>query len=880
MRLSFFSRLKGLLAATLIACAVVSCENEKPEFIVPEGHVYPFYIESYIPDTVTVTAGDSVILQFKTVPYNLFSKRDSVDIELLDAADESYPYVNLQLPPRLGADSIWNLPIHILKGVNDGDAVRIKVTDNLADTVWRSAPIVLHKVRKSIENVTVDTLAFREGSTATFKVRTTPADLLRKLPKDSITIVDAKGDRCEYAQISSKFLDDGIWELELNIRYPMATGDIIALKVSDPDTVMYTAPVALKIIPKPDLGYLSLNIVSDPVCGFMTGGQATVRFRTEPWNLLFDDSNTLFITDIDGYSSPSLTLGSQQFQSEDSCWTLKINIPDASVNSIDMRVRIAHPDTVMLSTPVTIKRVSPAMSFIRTVGSQKMNYDSKSRTYSLCLPTVTDFSAQPFLFNHDGDKVTIGDSLLLTGQYNTLDVREPVTVSVWKYDIHQDYIIKLSNTGLPVVRITTPSPRSMSQFRRDTWSIGATNMRVENADGTVDYEGTISLKGRGNGTWTETNKKPFAIKLAEKAKILGMHKQKRWILLANYKDRTLLRNDAALWISRHSDMPYTVDGRFVELVWNGEHMGNYYLCEQIRIDNNRVDIAEPNLSDPANGGILICIDDFLDYESSDRADKSPLVGFRSTGSGGRYDLPYILKDPDEDESGHLLTSSSPTYQYLFNYVKNMEDAIYALKTNPDNTNVKKYLDYDRAIDYVLIQELTMNHDSYNTWPNHGPHSAYLYKDSAGILCYGPVWDFDYHTFTLYSDAAYSSGSSSENPRLYQWELLKMDNKGNNKYYFADLVKYDREFKTRLLERWNKYKYTWRDGFPVYIDQMAEYIRVSESFNDTRWAENKSLTNYRQNGDYNLTFQQAVDALKTAFLKRWNWMDQNLPNLGR
>ena len=75
---------------------------------------------------------------------------------MLDTYDESYPYVSLQLPPRLGNYSIWNLPVHILKGVRDGDAVRIKVSDNLADTVWRSAPIVLHKVRKSIENVTVD----------------------------------------------------------------------------------------------------------------------------------------------------------------------------------------------------------------------------------------------------------------------------------------------------------------------------------------------------------------------------------------------------------------------------------------------------------------------------------------------------------------------------------------------------------------------------------------------------------------------------------------------------------------------------------------------------------------------------------------------------
>ena len=178
----------------------------------------------------------------------------------------------------------------------------------------------------------------------------------------------------------------------------------------------------------------------------------------------------------------------------------------------------------------------------------------------------------------------------------------------------------------------------------------------------------------------------------------------------------------------------------------------------------------------------------------------------------------------------------------------------------------------------------MNHDSYNTWPDNGPHSAYLYKDSCGLLCYGPVWDFDYHTFTLYNDAAYSSPSTSENSRLYQWELLSMSakkkNGSDNKYYFSDLAKYDAEFRTRLVARWNEYKYVWRDSLPLYIDMMADSIRESASINLTVWAENTSIANYKQNGDYNLSFQGAVDAMKTAFRKRWEWIDANITKLGK
>ena len=62
--------------------------------------------------------------------------------------------------------------------------------------------------------------------------------------------------------------------------------------------------------------------------------------------------------------------------------------------------------------------------------------------------------------------------------------------------------------------------------------------------------------------------------------------------------------------------------------------------------------------------------------------------------------------------------------------------------------------------------------------------------------------------------------------------------------------------------------------------MADSIRLSESYNNSLWKENESLANYRQNGDYNLTFQQAVNALKTAFQKRWTWIDENITKLGR
>lgn len=744
-------------------------------------------------------------------------------------------------------------------------------------------PVIPQKEFKHIETITQDTLTFNQGDSVVFRLRTIPVNLLSRQDV-TVQVADTAGAMYQYAQIKSyKLGKDSIWNIVMNMTYGMNSGDRISIMVADADTVIYSDETVLNMIPVDEpLGY-SLRIMNqDSTAAFIDGADnITVFLRTTPFDLFFGDSASLYLTDSLEHSlRKKYSIDSLKFQPADSTWAVRIKLLEEEPTESYILIKMFLPDTAITSSPVYIRKINITMNSVKVGNNAAMKYDANTNTWSYFMATVTNFSNQKFLFDHNGEKVTVGDSLLVDGDYNYLNVNKPLTVSVWKYGAHRDYIIKMYNTGLPVVRINTGGK---SVTRRDTWVEGCT-MRIELPDGTVDFEGTLSLKGRGNGTWTETEKKPYALRLDDesRAKILGMHKQKRWCLLANYKDRTLLRNDAALWISRHTHMPYTVDGRYVELVWNGQNMGNYYLCEQIRIDKHRVDIAEPNLQDPENGGLLIVIDDFLGYNSSDRQDKTPLIGFRSEGSSKRYKVPYVLKDPDEDENGVALTSASPTFRYLRSYVNNMEDAIYnVMKTDPNNnTKIKQYLDYDRAIDYVLIMEMTMNHDSYNTWPNAGPHSAYMYKDAGGKLCYGPVWDFDYHTFTLYGDAAYSNPGSGENPRLRQWELLKMDNKGNNKYYFADLAKYDQEFRDRLVARWNEYKYVWKDSLPIYIDQMANYIRLSESYNDSRWASNKNLTNYKQNGDYNLTFQQAVNAMKSAFLKRWDWIDANITKLGR
>lgn len=753
-------------------------------------------------------------------------------------------------------------------------------------------PVIPQKEFKHIETLTPDTLTFHEGDSAVFRLRTIPYNLLSR---DSLTIQvsDTAGAKYEFAEIKSYKLDaDSVWNLVLNFKYGMEIGDRISIMVADNDTVIYSDETVLNMILKPVPKYYSLRILNDSVSGYLRTGVATIRLKTDPWNMLFEDSITsIAVVDTAGNAiDENFSLDSIRFQPADSVWNVYLKNVNRKLTSALLVVNLTHPDTVMVSDPIYFERVSFSMSSVKTGSNVNMKFASATNTYSYCMPTTTDFTQSKILFVHTGDKVTLGDSVLAEGKYNILDLSKPVKVSLWKYDLHEDYTIRLYNTGLPVVRITA-SGRGMADFDRSNWVEGIT-MRIEYPDGTVDYEGTLSMKGRGNGTWHEpkvktlsgqsVSKRPYALRLDEKEKILGMHKQKRWILIANYKDRTLLRNDAAYWLSRNTEMPYTVEGQFVELVWNGVHVGNYYLCEQARIDNHRIDIVSPNLSSPRDGGYFMEIDTYYNYglEDSKWADKGTDIGFWSNWDKG-FNLPYIFKDPDEQE----IDANSASYRFMHTYIMDMEKAIkMAGKKDPGGSISHEYeyfLDVDRAIDFLLIQEITLNHDAYNTWPKEGPHSAFLYKDSAGLMCFGPMWDFDYHTFmpTCEQNKPGSNGGWGWNAEKVDlaksWVILDLSAKTTTgEYYFQYLIN-DPKFKKRLVERWDMYKDTWRTGFPAYVDEMANKIRTSESYNWSIWGStnvNDINPNGDQNQDLSLSFQNAVNRMKQGFSDRWTWLD--------
>lgn len=367
------------------------------------------------------------------------------------------------------------------------------------------------------------------------------------------------------------------------------------------------------------------------------------------------------------------------------------------------------------------------------------------------------------------------------------------------------------DTGLPVVCVVTPDSADITS--KTEWTDGAT-ITIYRADGTIDYsDDNLSIRGRGNTTW-EYPKKPYALKLSSKSELLGMPQHKRWVLLANWMDRTLLRNEFAFQIASNTGLAWTPRGCFVEVLLNGQHIGNYYLCEQIRVDKNRVNITD---------GYLMELDAYFDEANK----------FKSAYRG----LPYMFKEPDE----HTLQPEQQ--QYMIDYVNHMEQCLYA-----DDWLVSReyaqYLDLESFADWWFVHELAQNAEP--CWPK----SSYMYKDGSGKLTAGPVWDFDYHTFV---------------PDELQFHSL-------DAIYYKRLFA-DPEFVALVKYRWAMFKPRFL-AIPDKIRSEAEYIRRSEALNHELWP----IGSPHVNEDGLMTFDTAVSRLISAYNQKLSWLDQQIAGL--
>ena len=384
------------------------------------------------------------------------------------------------------------------------------------------------------------------------------------------------------------------------------------------------------------------------------------------------------------------------------------------------------------------------------------------------------------------------------------------------------YTVKVLDTRLPVIAVTTAGNAQINN--RTDWK--EARFRIMDADGKLTEESVTFIRGRGNWTWEKYPKKPYALKLEKKQSILGMPAHKRWVLLALY--RGFIGNALMFEATRRAPtMPWAPRGQFVELVLNGKFQGLYFLCEQIKIDPNRVPIEKMDPKDvtyPAvSGGYLLEYDELYDEEFKFKSDK--------------FNLPVQIKEPND-------TLPEAQFDYIQGFINDMEAEIKKIGSSQES-HYGDYLDVENFAEYWLILETICNYEAYK------PRSVKMYKGRDG------------------SDSPNGTVCKLKAGPLWDQELFLVDRQFNSKdmYYYKYLFK-DPVFVQAVKARWAIYKdnILGNDTFVSFIDylnQMVALIKDSANRDTQMW-----------NNPY-FTLSEEVGTVRRGFVSKINWMDSQI-----
>ena len=359
-------------------------------------------------------------------------------------------------------------------------------------------------------------------------------------------------------------------------------------------------------------------------------------------------------------------------------------------------------------------------------------------------------------------------------------------------------------TNLPTVVINTVNDEIPYDKEHD---ISSTVIIISENGSNILEKSETSIRERGNYSRTFP-KKPYRIKFDKKQNVLDAPaKAKKWTLINNYGDKTLMRNRLAFDIAEMMDMEYVPYCTFVDVILNGEYKGCYQLCDQVEVNTGRVDIDEMAPEDVSGealtGGYFIEIDAYADQEVS---------WFTSA----HYGLPITIKSPDEDE---IVPAQK---KYISDYFNTLENK---MKDTDPVTGYRSMFDNESFIQHMLVNEMAGNTDCY--W------STYMYKKRGNPIIYtGPVWDFDLGFNN--DDRTYPVTTRSGNGFLWNTNYASH---ANGMIYFAQriLIK-DESTADEILKVWTKARRNGlnADNLITRVEQYYHLLGASQELNFKRW----------------------------------------------
>lgn len=391
-------------------------------------------------------------------------------------------------------------------------------------------------------------------------------------------------------------------------------------------------------------------------------------------------------------------------------------------------------------------------------------------------------------------------------------------------------------TDLPTIFIDTENGVGVTSKEEYVNAV----VTVRGADNEEDNitEVAAEIKGRGNSTWGMA-KKPYRLKFKEKIKFLGnVAEEKNWVLLANYADKTLMRNALAFDTARKFfNFQFVPSVTFVDVVLDGVNIGSYMLTDQVEVKSSRVNVMEQETtvlaSDPEiTGGYLVEVDGFADSEIS---------WFKTA-----HQMKVTIKYPKDDEI------NASQKNYIAKYTQRMENALFSSQFDDEERGWRKYVDDVSWVDWYIACELFGNSDSW--W------STYMYKERDEKFKFGPLWDFDiaFNNDYRIGDATekYMRESACE-PKTWikrWWEDESLHEAVKVRWreivagglrsfmtdYIVNTAEYLEESQKNNYEIWPTlnqrvhYEFDVRGSYDAEVYSLKKYINSRISFLDSAW----------------------------------------------
>jgi hypothetical protein len=375
----------------------------------------------------------------------------------------------------------------------------------------------------------------------------------------------------------------------------------------------------------------------------------------------------------------------------------------------------------------------------------------------------------------------------------------------------------------------------------------------------------VSIKGRGNSTWAFP-KKPYNITLYKKydyakkanVKFIPGVEAKKWSLLANHLDNSLLRNKIAMDLA--AGLGIGLETRFVDIWMNGEYLGNYLMTP-------KNDYAAPD------GGYQLENDNYLDDE--DPQFKIPgMYAIGDTLNDDGYFNLMTIKDIGDDAG----VGPAEIEAYF-------TEAWYALE-DFDSENYQNYFDLDSWAKMFLMYEVTKTYDCF-------AGSLLMHRDNAqdpnSKLEAGPAWDYDISLGrTLHKFLVGISEPMQLNAEGWYNDCIGLAAMDKPVSLLQELGKHP-SFMRKVAEVYNANKALFED-MTANVKRQHDAIEASALMNNVLWGTHNLCAEYvvapntmslLGTGKYalryevTLTWDNYVNNLREFCAKRVMWLTDHL-----